>query len=684
MSFHFGSSEYAETFLDLPEPNVSKLRSDALEYLKGFDSNRWFRDPIASLLNGQELCGGPQVDTVDALGKVNGRQDYATPEQITALKTHIRTFVATKKDCRDPMRAVEKRLLVEHAGALIGNQCIDFSKQDGITEMEEATMANHVERRLNDILLREEAAGRINVERKPIYVACVSNFSNFLDLFRKTVRSLEVGIPCVILGRSNTCQHSYRWARLLVSLMIEEGLDPGMLTFLSCPLDQIKDITQSLKEHTGNLYATCSRQIAASMMASYPNTVASTGGPNTLIAMDWSKETQAAIKMSAAIESSGQCTALRHVVVPPTVGQNEILEMLNGCTEIGSAIISVEREIFDGVFPNHVGTPICSRQHGYEQHKGIDAMYRLSKELPPDDLDEFWRRLVIDVTQADIKPELIHKLAEWLNRNQPISVAIMGKTRDEAIDIGLKLWSETGVVVFSIGTPDSPAMTCQARPQEAEIFGEFPPRSSLNTFTKFPVIIPSSTPSYGSTYTHSYLQQQAARSFDGQAGSFLSEITDTYIRGYCVTLLDYLINSMAQNPKRGYGKDRTALWGLQRPPLSTTVYIECNGNWDELAPSLFVFFATNAKEQVVIVSSSVAITDLCQKHGIACSATLDRGSLRPGDNFLVISDKQDEFVMAGQFLTTLLPVGHIKSAMPDDTEFLKEAKASAKWLALTI
>ena len=143
-------------------------------------------------------------DTVNALGYVNGKQENATPEQIHALKEHIKTYKSPTQDLRGPMRKIEQRLLHEYCGALVGNQCLDFQKQDGITEIEEATMANHVERNLNDILLRDEAVGMVSVNRKPIYISCVSNFTNFLDLFRKTIRSMEIGIPCVVLGRSNS------------------------------------------------------------------------------------------------------------------------------------------------------------------------------------------------------------------------------------------------------------------------------------------------------------------------------------------------------------------------------------------------------------------------------------------------------------------------------------------------
>jgi hypothetical protein len=153
---------------------------------------------------------------------------------------------------------------------------LDFQKQDGVTEIEEAIMANTVERRLNDLLLRDESLGKLVVNRRPIYVSAVSNFSNFLDLCRKVLRMLECGIPVVILGRAQVAQHSFRWSRLLVELCRDEGVDPAMVTFASCSLDDIKDITKSCP--VGNLYATCSRQLAAEIKAGYPKTIASTGG----------------------------------------------------------------------------------------------------------------------------------------------------------------------------------------------------------------------------------------------------------------------------------------------------------------------------------------------------------------------------------------------------------------------
>lgn len=637
---------------------------------------------IASLLNGKELRGGPMVNTINALGHLNGRQEYATPEQVQLLKNHITTFRSSTKDIRDPLRRIEQKLLHEYAGFLIGNQCVDFQKQDGITEIEEAIMANHVERELNDLVVREEEAGKIVVNRQPIYISAVSNFTNFLDLFRKTVRSLELGIPCVVLGRSNTVQHSYRWTQLLVDLCKKEGIDSGMVTYLSCPVDDIKDITQSCKHSTGNLYSTCSRQLAESIKSGYPNTVASTGGPNTLVTTEWTKSVQDAIRMSASIESSGQCTALRHVVAPVGTTDQDVATMLAGIFEISEAPIAMKQGAFDGVFANHKGSLPGPSNDGYKRHPTVDASYRVARNLPPDDIDEYWRKVVVDVSAIDVA-EHLSDLVDWLNTNQPISLGVNGSSREESMELGFKLWERTGLVVNTIGSPENPALTCQARPQEGEVFGEFPPRRMLDRYTKFPVVVPSPTPAYDALYTETFLHDQAKFQAPGHVGSFLSSLSNDQVKGYCVTLYKFLLDATLENPKLGFGKTRTTVWGLQRPPLGTTTYLECKSRMDDLAPSLFLFLVTNAKSQVVVVSQNKEIRDACIDHGIKVIASMDEVSLAPGDNHKEVSSPMVFFPMVGQFFTTLFPVGHIKSTTPGDKEFLQKVVRLEKWLRMS-
>jgi hypothetical protein len=81
------------------------------------------------------MRGGATIETVNALGKGNGKQEYATMEQLDALKEHIKTYESPAKDLREPLRKIEQMLLTDHTGFLIGNQCLDFQKQDGITEV---------------------------------------------------------------------------------------------------------------------------------------------------------------------------------------------------------------------------------------------------------------------------------------------------------------------------------------------------------------------------------------------------------------------------------------------------------------------------------------------------------------------------------------------------------------------
>ena len=69
------------------------------------------------------------------------------------------------------MRGIERKLLSEYAGLLIGNQCVDFGKQDGVTEIEESILANRVERNMNDMLYDDEIDGRIRINRRPIFVS---------------------------------------------------------------------------------------------------------------------------------------------------------------------------------------------------------------------------------------------------------------------------------------------------------------------------------------------------------------------------------------------------------------------------------------------------------------------------------------------------------------------------------
>lgn len=244
--FNFASSQYASCFTEIPTPNVYKFRKDAIEYLERFDGKKWYDDPvrfvivsihfiqsyydklhlcgsyyscateqpilfiasysnflyclfdvipsfasqIVSILNGEKLpVSKPNLNvTTDSLSKPNGHQYYATPSQVKDLLNHIKTYHSPYQDIRPQIRRIESKFLNEYAGMLIGNQCLDFAKQDGITEMEESVMANSVERKLNDELLKAEQDGKVVIERKAIYVSCVSNFTNFLDLFRKTLR----------------------------------------------------------------------------------------------------------------------------------------------------------------------------------------------------------------------------------------------------------------------------------------------------------------------------------------------------------------------------------------------------------------------------------------------------------------------------------------------------------------
>jgi hypothetical protein len=556
------------------------------------------------------------------------------------------------------------------------------------------------------------------------YSASVSNFTNFLDLFRKTLRSLELGIPCVILGRSHTVQHSYRWTELLIELMKEENIDPGMVTYLSCQLEDIKYITASCSESAGMLYTTCARELAKSIKSTYPNTISSTGGPNTLFTAEWTKSVQDAMRLSATIECAGQCTALRHAVVPETVQLDDIETVFTDMSHVKSPVDALKACSFDGVFESHLGTSPPSG--GYTKHALKDAYFKIGSVFPSpenDEMEEYWRKVVVDVTNSvpassgnKLRLDMqVANLSKWLNRHQPISLAVNAK-RSQVFDLGRTLFENTSLVVMTVGSTDNadapPAMTVQARPQDAECFGEFPPRKTMGEYTKYPVIIPSSTPSYDSYYKDEYLRSRTLNDLDGTrcptfVRDWLSSISDVSIRGYCVEVLRYLSDATEVNPKRGFGTGRTALWGLQRPPmldgLRTLVRCGQDVSFDDLSSIFLLFYSTNARSQVELSvdESNEELLSILQKHDhdnhtfrviVEGEETLQHRLSSEGANFYNVvrvvssSEKRNggRFPLPGQFVSLYLPMGHIKSTMKDDEEFVKYFGHSEKWLKMAL
>ena len=45
--FHFGSNDYEKTFRQLPKPNIETIRNSSRVYLKSFDPQLWYNDPVS-------------------------------------------------------------------------------------------------------------------------------------------------------------------------------------------------------------------------------------------------------------------------------------------------------------------------------------------------------------------------------------------------------------------------------------------------------------------------------------------------------------------------------------------------------------------------------------------------------------------------------------------------------------
>lgn len=339
-------------------------------------------------------------------------------------------------------------------------------------------------------------------------------------------------------------------------------------------------------------------------------------------------------------------------------------------------------------------------------------------------MNEYWRKVVVDVTNSVPATSSTNKdrlnlevanLSKWLIRHQPISLAVNAR-RSQVFDLGRSLFEKTSLVVMTVGSTDMddapPAMTVQARPQDAECFGEFPPRKTMGEYTKYPVIIPSSTPSYDTHYQEDYLKTRTLQDLkETDCPSFvkdwLSNILDVSTRGYCVELIRYLSDATQVNPKRGFGIGRTALWGLQRPPMlegyRTLVRCGKDVSFDDMSSIFLLFYSTNARSQVELSvdESNAGLLDSLKNHDldnhvfqvvVEGEEILQHRLKNEGDNFYNIVRVESSlekskagglaFPMPGQFASLYLPMGHIKSTMKDDEEFVKYFSKSEKWLKM--
>jgi hypothetical protein len=73
------------------------------------------------------------------------------------------------------------------------------------------------------------------------------------------------------------------------------------------------------------------------------------GGPNTMVAGAWNSAIAEAVRMSSAIENSGQCTALRHLVAPGAT-EADIVEAYGKQPVMDAAVDALAAKEFSAIF----------------------------------------------------------------------------------------------------------------------------------------------------------------------------------------------------------------------------------------------------------------------------------------------------------------------------------------------
>lgn len=701
MAYNFATSAFRGVIKNTPGIDTEALRASAVKIMEDHDPQAWHTEPIVTTLMGAPLRaeGDREVETVDAFNKVNGKQVLSPPAVVDKLIAHAKEFKVASTDLRTAVRAIEDVFFAGPLAAeLVAFQALDFHKQDGITEIEEAVQAIRVERQLSDALYEDEKAAKVTIGRQAAFVGCVSNFTNFLDLCRKIIRNIEIGVPVVVLSRSNTTQHHFRYVNRLLGLMREHKVDLGLCTFCSCSIEEQRRLLAACKGSP--MYFTGSRAVASRIKEVMPKLMASTGGPNTMVVAQgkFTPEVASAARMSNMIEHKGQCTALRHLVVAGGTLE-DVHTVYKDQPTLPCAAESMRSKEFCATLKG-LSRPLQDGYTAISAGTAAEVAIRHCGEHPPKEIDEQWREAYLDLTTPkSLDPDVLQELFVWLNQKQPISLAM-----NCGYETALDLFENTAIVVYTVGdmSKNKPALTCQARPQEGECFGEFPPRRELEDVTAFPVIIPSSTPGYNSSYCPTFLQSHGAGAVEswglppalGACSEILGLCSCALAKGYCRILMEYLADATADGPRRGCG-ERTALFGLQRPPTrggQCCIRVSTEGCMDEALQHILPFAVTNARTQLVIsVDSSLAASSAVatlQKQSVQVvieSQAAYQASEAKYWNVVSLPRRaaaDPQYPLAAHFVSRLFPMGHIKSVSSDDQAFLEAFSASPKWLRL--
>jgi len=242
------------------------------------------------------------------------------------------------------------------------------------------------------------------------------------------------------------------------------------------------------------------------------------------------------------------------------------------------------------------------------------------------------------------------------------------------------------------------ALTAQARPQDGEVFGEFPPRKTLDDVSRYPMLNPVPCSTWNTVFSDEYLIQHSKdRVIDPKVGgmveSIMNKIESPQFRGYAQLITEYLSDSCASNPhsvSKDNGCGRTSYFGLQRPPIVNN-YVTLINYGDTANKDLFLlhvlpFAITNSHSQCVVNLSNggESLKELVTSSlGLKVIDSADVSGLRLFNEINVNNVAKDfEFCLPFQFCSRLFCLGHCKSTIPNDDEFLTEFATSKKWLKL--